>query len=286
MLALGVEIGVGVSKTGHPEGEESGQAGRSGWHGPCKWAGMYHYVARARQGLLFHSPAQAARLWRTLVAATPGLSALCLMPNHIHLQHPRKQPGLNQALAGYARWLNCQRGHTGSLLAPLPPPTWAEGELKVRRDARYIHLNPCRASLVNDPLAWPWSTYRDRVGLSLEPVVKVSWNPQRLHRYVSADPSTQVQGTPLPMASGAVDRWALQAAVSEVTRTPLGAMKQRGRARRLWMQCTVALSDAPIAHLAQSLGVARSTLHRLPSAPPAHLELVLRVAGDPRFPGI
>ena len=63
-------------------------------------------------------------------------------------------------------------------------------------------------------------------------------------------------------------------------------MKQRGRARRLWMQCTVALSDAPIAHLAQSLGVARSTLHRLPPAPLAHLELVLRVAGDPRFPGI
>jgi putative transposase len=284
-LYEGVELAGQVSKTGHPCPSRAPAVAPLALARPVhlSWK-MYHYVARTRQGLLFHSPAQARRLWQTL--ALPGLSALCLMPNHLHLQHPRRLAGLSQTLAGYSRWLNYQRGHHGSLLAPLPPPTWAEGEQKVRRDARYIHLNPCRAGLVRDPLAWPWSTYRDRIGLSLQPAVRRSWDPERLHGYVSADPSVHVQGTPLPRAGGVVDRWALQAAVSELMRVPLTALSQRGDARRLWMQAVKELSDVPTAQLAKSLGVARSTLQRLPPPPSERLELILRIAGDPRFPGI
>lgn len=34
-----------------------------------------------------------------------------------------------------------------------------------------MHPNPCRARLVADPLAWPFSTHRDAVGLAVDPVV-------------------------------------------------------------------------------------------------------------------
>lgn len=247
---------------------------------------MYHTVARTRQGLLFHTPSQARRLWVTVLRAAPGLGALCLMPNHLHLQHPRELPGLPQALAGYSRWLNAQRGHRGPLFAPVPAPTFAEGPQKVRRDARYIHLNPCRARMVRDPLAWPWSTYRDRVGLSLAPALPRAPDVARLHRYVSSDPSVQVDGTELP--SGPLDSscWALQAAVSELLRVPLSTLGRRSPARTLWLQCLVALSEEPVSILALRVGVDRSTLRRLPPLPPARLALVLRVSGDPRFPGI
>ena len=247
---------------------------------------MYHYVARTRQGLLFHSPNQARRLWLTLARAAPGLAAMCLMPNHIHLQHPRELPGLAQAMSGYSRWLNARQGHRGPLLAPLPPPTWAEGPKKVRRDARYIHLNPCRARLVADPLAWPWSTYRDAAGVSLSPLIPRAQDVERLHSYVSADPSVCTEGTLLPTDRGSYTRWDLQAAVSELLRVPLLQLNTRGQARTLWLQCMRATSDTPTAALARDLRVSRATLYRIGLPKPQVLQQVLRVAGDPRFPGI
>lgn len=211
---------------------------------------------------------------------------MCLMPNHIHLQHPRELPGLAQALAGYSRWLNTQQGQSGSLLAPLPAPTWAEGAQKVRRDARYIHLTPCRARMVADPLSWPWSTYRDVVGLSLSPIAAKANDVERLHSYVSADPNVNTQGTLLPIDNGCCTPWELQAAVSELMRVPLTLLSMRGPARTLWLQCMRATSDKSTAALARELRVGRATLYRVGLPKPMLLQRVLRVAGDGRFPGI
>src|SRR5690606_12336241 len=67
------------------------------------------------------------------------------------------------------------------------------------RTIRYIHLNPCRASLCADPFEWEWSTHRDWTGAAAYPVVNLgSWSraigwsartcAQRLHAYVCTDP--------------------------------------------------------------------------------------------------
>lgn len=140
--------------------------------------------------------------------------------------------------------------------------------------------------MVSDPLAWPWSTYRDVVGLSLAPLLPRAADVNRLHRYVSADPSTCVEGTLLPAGPVDTSRWALQAAVSELLRVPLAALGQRGPARTLWLQCALALHEGSRTQLALALGVDRSTLRRLPPLSPTTLDRVLRVAGDPRFPGL
>ncbi len=34
----------------------------------------------------------------------------------------------------------------------------------VREKIKYCHMNPVKAGLVNDPLDWPWSSYRHYVG--------------------------------------------------------------------------------------------------------------------------
>ncbi|MCP4806384.1 MAG: hypothetical protein GY884_13655 [Proteobacteria bacterium] len=73
---------------------------------------------------------------------------------------------------------------------------------------RYIHLNPCRAGLASDPLAWRWSTHRDLVGAVVDPWVPLdrwaewtSMDAAELHSYIASDPSTDVTGTPMPEAA-------------------------------------------------------------------------------------
>lgn len=247
---------------------------------------MFHIVAKTELGLLFQSPEQAQQLWIRIVRACPGLEALCLMPNHVHLQHKREMRiELAQALRGHSRSLNAQQGRTGRRIAALPQARWAADEQKRRRETRYIHLNPCRAKLVDDPLAWPWSSYRDALGLVAHPVRKVHGNPSALHRYTSSDPSVSLTGTQLPFGEEG-DLFAIQAAVSAYLRTPLVKLTQRGPARRLLIQTakvSLALGDR---ELGERLHLDRSTIRRIEAKRDPHVRAVERLVGDPRFPGI
>lgn len=209
------------------------------------------------------------------------------MPEHLHLQHPRDMRArLGQGLAGYVRWLNARTGGAGSRLRRLPPPTWAAGKTKVRRDVRYIHLNPCRAGLCNDPLAWPWSTHRDRLGLVADSPLRSSADPIALHRYVSADPSCAVQGTDWLSPSPTPSIWELQAAVSEILRCPLSTTQTRHPARRLWILSARVLTALKEPEIAAVVGVSRSAVYRVPAQHTPQLTLLARIAGDPRFPGL
>jgi hypothetical protein len=133
------------------------------------------------------------------------------MPNHFHVETPCDDPE-------HARWQlanllgGCRRSHVlaGFRWEPVGVPELIEGAQKVSRVARYTVLNPSRAGLVDDPLAWPWTTHRDVVGAIADPwvsashVASVLGRPLRgfvewMHGYVSADPSVRVDGTPLPV---------------------------------------------------------------------------------------
>ncbi|MED5371217.1 MAG: hypothetical protein VX899_09400 [Myxococcota bacterium] len=248
---------------------------------------MYHHVARTRHGLLFESWEQAAALWTRITRAIPGMEALCLMPNHVHLQHERDvRLLLGRVLGGHSRALHWESGLRGRLLEPLPTPTVASDAQKRRRDTRYIHLNPCRAGMVSDPLEWPWSTYRDAVGLTLSPARRRASDPHALHRYTSADPSVQVDGTLLPIAQATPSLLDLQAAVSAATRVPLVDLRTRGPARQLWIRSALALTAASPVEIADFVQVSRWTVQRCPRGESPAVALVERLAGDPRFPGI
>ena len=163
---------------------------------------MFHLVAHARRGhLLWFRESEGAALFEQLLRAFPEAVALCVMPNHLHLVLPHPDPGrrLGAALSGYTRWRNAYRGRrVANLWEPSPPAELLPDASHVRRTVRYVHLNPCRAKLVADPLAWPFSTYRDLVGFARPGPVRVESDPARFHRYVSGDPSVNPLGTPLP----------------------------------------------------------------------------------------
>lgn len=90
--------------------------------------------------------------------------AWCLMPNHVHLMlAPPHGDALRAALAAahrrYSRGVNFREGWRGYLwqgrFASCPMD-----EAHTLAAARYIELNPVRATLTKRPEAWAWSSAR------------------------------------------------------------------------------------------------------------------------------
>src|SRR5208283_2925907 len=104
----------------------------------------------------------------------------------------------------------------------------------LKRQIRYVHLNPCRSRLVRDPMEWEWSTHRDVLGAVGEawvdlPQLHRIWGARDdefrriFHAYVSGDPSALVEGTPLPQkpaGSWATNLTQITDAVQRAARAP------------------------------------------------------------------
>lgn len=253
---------------------------------------MLHHVARAVPGtVLFRTWTEGLALWHRLVASAPGLHALCVMPDHFHLLHDRDlRRELGAAMSGFARWRNHERGELGSVFDCQPEASVVGDAQKRRRSERYVHLNPCRAGLVDDPLAWPLSTWRDALGLAVSPARPRANDPSRLFAYVTADEHV-APGSDLPCNSYlAVDGSAavrpVLAAVTELLRLPAAALRVRGPARTLAATVLSSRAGLPADEVAEVLALHPSTVRRLrPDQVPGVVQVV-RVAGDRRFPGL
>ncbi len=144
------------------------------------------------------------------------------MPDGLHLLIETGDPELERrrlvnVLSGFA-----QRFGKASW-QEVPEPRVVPDRLHLERATRYIPLNPCRAGYVDDPLCWYWTTHRDLVGAVADPWVtperlaralgrRVSDFVERHHAYVSADPTVDVEGAPLPIPAlpGELTRWSLE----------------------------------------------------------------------------
>jgi hypothetical protein len=125
------------------------------------------------------------------------------------------------------------------------------GYKKIARQVRYIHLNPCRAALTDDPLRWLWSTHRDVVGAVVDPWIDGLRLAPHLgkstcgfedwfHGYVSADPTVHVAGTFPPAPASACDVPSIPLAnVATAARAAMRAgpsdIRRIGQARRLFL---------------------------------------------------
>lgn len=214
---------------------------------------MYlHLTARASYGLRpFVSPQVCGWAWVRLRALFPGALGAVLMPNHLHLIIP----------AGPDAKTTVPLAHCLAQLSSklsLPPRTWEVAATSVvpdskhlARQVRYVALNPCRDGLCKDPLEWKWSTYRGTLGAVADPWVRfdrlagaLGWESrgfrQRLHSYVSGDPSVHSEGTRFPVPAPSrefalvpLERVA-QAAIAATEAEP-GAIRRRHRARTLFV---------------------------------------------------
>lgn len=256
---------------------------------------MFHHVAKAPPGtLLFRRDPEGMALWIRVVRAFPELVAVCVMPDHVHLVIPHDDPSgkMGQMMSAYARWRNAARGQRGPVWGGHPPPERLPDDLHLRRTVRYVHLNPCRARLVDDPLAWRFSSHSDRVGFALPGPIAVEAMPGRFHGWVSGDPSVAPEGTPLPTTQFGKFTWDdVVAAVCGVCRADAGAATAYGRVRDLAIRTAWAHHVADRVTLARLAGVTRARVHQLVSDLPGRgavfadpaLSACVRAVGDPRF---
>jgi hypothetical protein len=214
---------------------------------------VLHLVARTRcrDGSLAAFPL-AADLWAGLRRAFPDALAAVIMPDHVHVvtssasaAHARNR--MRAVLSGARRhrcgaWLRWE---------PVPEPVVVADNKHLRRQIRYVVLNPCRSGLARDPLEWLWSTHRDAVGAAVDPWVTgarlasalgeapVGFSP-RWHAYISADPSVAIPGTPFPTAArpsdvARVPLTRIVAASAAAHRVPIAALARRGPSRSTFL---------------------------------------------------
>lgn len=172
--------------------------------------------------------------WILLSRHFPDALAATLMPNHLHLIIPHQSPeGTLCKLAGLMGVIS-KKQRIPRLWQPIAEPVAIHDRLNLKRQIRYVALNPCRAQLCSDPLMWIWSTYRDVMGAAAVP-----WgNAKRLaiatgeseigfrirfHAYVSGDPSVAVAGTPFPKSAPA--RTLAQEGIREILEAAAAALR-------------------------------------------------------------
>ncbi len=209
-------------------------------------------------------------------AAFPNAVAALLMPDHPHLVVATDDP--DAARRRLARMF----GHFGRAfgvrgrVADVAVPAEIRGGRVLARQIRYVALNPCRQHLVRCPLAWPWSTHRDIVGACVDPWVDVERLASvlgthrrdlraRHHGYVSCDPDARVDGTPLPLPAAATllpthGLGDVARAVASATRSPLAAIRTRGRSRALFVRLAFEQGWTHTARLAQICGCSVRTI--------------------------
>ena len=79
------------------------------------------------------------------------LHAFCLMTNHFHMEMTTDTVPI---------WKNGKYGYQGHLFDSRYTSCLIENDLYFLEVSRYIHLNPVKAAMVREPLAYDYSSYR------------------------------------------------------------------------------------------------------------------------------
>ena len=92
----------------------------------------------------------------------------CLMTNHYHLLLETPEPNLSRSIqwlnVSYASWYNRRHRRSGHLFQGRFKALLVEADSYLTALSRYIHLNPVRAGLLQDPAAYVWSSCPDFLG--------------------------------------------------------------------------------------------------------------------------
>jgi hypothetical protein len=201
------------------------------------------------------------------------------MPDHIHLITPLAtaeagRERLNRLLGHFAR-----RFAGGGCIAQTAPPQRITDNDKLARHVRYVLLNPCRAGLTRDPLAWTFSTHRDVIGAIARPWIDAKRLATALgrsshdfaaqfHAYVTSDPSVHPRGTALPRESRAsnaeeIGLASIAQAAAAAMRSPTTAIRTTSDARALFIALALNQGWQSRRRLAKLCGCSERTVRRL-----------------------
>ncbi len=99
------------------------------------------------------------------------------MSNHVHLLLERQASAvgriMHRLLTGYAQYYNRRHRRVGHLLQGRHKAILCQSERYLSELVRYIHLNPVRAEMVNQPEDYDYSSHRAYLGLAPRGIVDV-----------------------------------------------------------------------------------------------------------------
>ena len=92
----------------------------------------------------------------------------CLMPTHLHLVVKQlKENGVLNFMRNlsnsYSHYFNIKHNRKGPLWEGRFKKVLVKADEQLLHLTRYVHLNPVTAYLVNDPIEWKWSSYREYI---------------------------------------------------------------------------------------------------------------------------
>jgi REP element-mobilizing transposase RayT len=109
-----------------------------------------------------------------------NVHSFCLMNNHFHILIETQLPNLSRTLqwltVSYAGYFNRKYHRIGHLFHGRFKSILVDADEYLKQLSRYIHLNPVRAGLVNQPDDYQWSSYPIYVGKVIAPDwVETEW---------------------------------------------------------------------------------------------------------------
>ncbi len=125
----------------------------------------------ARQ-TVFHHDAE-CRYFENIVAGgldqfAIRLHAYCWMENHVHMALQVREEPLSKLMQNisqrYTWWFNKRHDRSGHVFQGRYKAILVDKDVYLKELIRYIHLNPVRAGLVTDPLAYPRSSHAAYAG--------------------------------------------------------------------------------------------------------------------------
>jgi len=139
---------------------------------------FYHVTSRGNERKdVFKSHRDREKFLTYLQTATERYGAAvhvyCLMSNHYHLLLETPEGNLSQIMrhinGAYTNYYNTKRNRTGHLFQGRYKAILVDADEYAVELSRYIHLNPVRAKMVEEPEGYWWSSFRAYIGKSKVP---------------------------------------------------------------------------------------------------------------------
>jgi putative transposase len=146
--------------------------------------GLYHVMLRGNGGQsVFPSDNDRYRLFLLLQEGTVRfgyrIHAFCLMTNHLHLAVQVGEIPLSRAMHNvsfrFTNWINRSQQRTGHLFQGRFKALLVDQDSYLLELVRYIHLNPVRAGLVENPGDYRWSSHRAYLAEEFYPWLTTNW---------------------------------------------------------------------------------------------------------------
>ena len=131
---------------------------------------IYHVMSRGnRKAPIFADSSDYIRFLEYLLMIKNKIPfrihSLCLMTNHFHISLETFDVELwkimHKILSLYAHDYNCKYNYSGHLFEGRYTAQIIEDERYFLEVSRYIHLNPVKAMIVDDPFNYEYSSYRN-----------------------------------------------------------------------------------------------------------------------------